>query len=139
MKNVILFAGLFLLIMTGCKKDDDCDLSSERLVGTYKLTGLSYKTAASPTPTDIYSVSIPPCERDDLYSFNANGTAIYTDAGTRCVPTSTFNATWSLSGNVLTFDGDNYTVASFDCSAMVVSINDPSTPGDVYTFTYVRQ
>jgi len=136
---MLLSATLFLIITAGCKKNDNCDLSHDKLVGTYKLTGLTYRANGSATASDVFNLYVPPCERDDLYTFNANGTAVYTDAGTVCVPSSNFNATWSLSGNVLTFDGDNYTVASFDCSAMVVTINDPTTPGDVYTFTYVRQ
>ena len=139
MKKMLLSASLFFLMITGCKKDDDCDLSSDKLVGSYKLTGLTYKAAGSASATDVYNLYVAPCERDDVYTFNANGTATYTDVGTVCVPAGNYNATWSLSGNVLNFDGDNYTVASFDCSAMVVVINDPTAPGDVYTFTYIRQ
>ena len=138
MKKMILTAGLFIVILAGCKKDKDCDLSRESIVGSYRLTALTYQEAGSSIVSDVYNQYLPPCERDDVYTFNTNGSAVITDAGTSCVPSGGYNANWSLSGNVLNFDGDNYTVAAFDCSSMVVTINDPSAPGDVYTFTYLR-
>src|SRR5215212_7042595 len=114
MKKTLLSAAVFCLVAIGCKKDDNCDLSAEKLVGSYRLTGLTYKTSGSATATDVYN-QIPPCERDDLYVFNSNGTTNYVDAGTLCAQQGNFTSSWSLSGNTLFFAGDSYNVVGFDC------------------------
>lgn len=141
MKKIILAAFLFSTIMVGCKKDKDqnCDLSNERLVGTYKLTAINYKAAGSTTSTNVFLLFTEACERDDLYVFNSNNTFEYVDAGSVCSPAGHFNSSWSLSGNTLIFDGESFTVATFDCTTMSVKISDPTSPGDEYTFSYARQ
>ena len=138
MKKHLLAVILLFTVLIGCKKDDDCDLSNERLVGSYRLTALTYTPSGGATQ-NVYLTYLDACERDDIFVFNANATANYVDAGTTCVPANNYVVAWSLSGNSLNIDGELFNVASFDCSAMVLTLTDPSAPGDVLTFTYTRQ
>jgi len=140
MKNYLLSGILFFTLMVGCKKNDNnCNLSNEKLVGTYKLTAITYKPSGSSTHQDVYNTFLEPCQRDDLYIFNSNNSFNYVDAGNVCLPPGNDNSTWSLSGNTLIIDTDIFIVASFNCSTMVVTLTDPSAPDEVLTFTFIRQ
>ncbi|MBS1761502.1 MAG: lipocalin family protein [Bacteroidetes bacterium] len=111
-----LFAGV------GCKKDKDedvCALSSASFAGSYKITGATTQMGSG-TETDIYTSLYEPCERDDVYTFNTNGTYTLTDAGVVCDPPNTDAGTWAISGNTVTIDGDNANISNFTCSGFTV-------------------
>ena len=138
MKKLVLSALILSGLLVGCKDDDDdCDLNSGNLAGTYQITGLSYKANASATPVDIYA-TYDACEKDDRVIFNTNGTVTYSDAGVVCVPDGNDMGTWALSGSTLTMDGQAGTVSSFNCSGMTLSIAG-ATSGELTTVTLVRR
>jgi hypothetical protein len=136
----ILFATMLLSVgFLSCKDDDDdtCALNNSSLVGTYQLTGVSYKADATTPAIDIFS-TYDACEKDDLVVFNANGSVTYTDAGIACSPSTNDTGTWSLSGSTLTVDGEAASVASFTCTGMTVTIAG-TTAGELTTLTFVRR
>ena len=73
---IILFA---FSLFTSCKKDKDktCALSVTAVAGNYKITAIRYKATPASAETDYFNIFFTdPCERDDVFSYNANGTYI---------------------------------------------------------------
>ena len=140
MKKILLFS-LVISLFISCKKDDNnnCTLSTAAVAGSYRITAVTYRQTPTSSETDYYNVIFTdPCEKDDKYTFNANGTYTFTDAGVKCAPPGDFNGTWSLSGNTITIDGDPGNVESFNCSTIVVSQTNAIVVGDRLTFTLTR-
>jgi len=111
MKNTILF--LFTtVIFFGCSKSNSSTsgttVTMQSLAGNYKIT------AATVSGADILNSYLTPCQQDDIYTLNADGTYVIADAGTVCSPTSATSSTWSLSGNQITIDGQVFTLVKFD-------------------------
>ncbi|HRH51072.1 MAG TPA: lipocalin family protein [Panacibacter sp.] len=111
MKNTILF--LFAtVIVFGCSKSNssttNTPVTMQSLAGNYKIT------AATVAGADILSSYLTPCQQDDIYTLNADGTYVIADAGTVCSPTSATSSTWTLSGNQITIDGQVFTLVKFD-------------------------
>ena len=140
MKKLALSSLFIALLLTACKNDDDdvaCQLSSSSIVGTYKITAITYKPTPTSADVDIYA-TLDACEKDDLLVLNDNGIMNYQDAGTVCSPSGSYSGSWSLTGNSITIDGDPGTVSSFDCSTLVLTQADPSGTG-VSTIRLARQ
>ena len=135
----LLLACLVLPLFISCNKDkDDCETTTAKVAGTYRLTAAKYKQTPTSGEIDLL-VLLDACEKDDLEVLNGNGSYTHQDAGTVCTPSGTYSGTWSLAGNTLTIDGQASTVTSFDCTTLVFTISNYSTAGDVATFTMVRQ
>lgn len=137
MKKIFVLTVLSGILFSSCKKDKTCDLNSASLAGSYSISSLKYKQTPTSAEVDVLS-SFNACERDDIFTFNANSTFNYQDAGTVCSPSGSFNDTWSLSGNTLIYDGETYNVSSFNCNNMVVTQSNVNVNGDVLTATFVR-
>ena len=141
MKKTILSLFVLTTVLVSCKKSDSpssCDFNATNLVGTYKLTALTYKAnTASPTVDEFATYSA--CEKDDLTIFNANNTTTYTDAGVVCSPAGNGTGIWAITGaNTLNVDGDNGTVTSFSCTGMTVTFAGTAA-GELTTATLVKQ
>jgi hypothetical protein len=133
---VSLVAGMGL----SCKKNNSCTTSAGSLSGPYRITAYTYKSSPSAAEVDYYNVIFSdPCERDDIYTFNSNGTYHITDAGIVCSPPTTDDGTWALSGSTITIDGDPATIQSFDCHTLVLVNNDTQAAGDQLKITLVKQ
>ncbi len=138
----LLFLSFTLAFFASCKKnkDDTCTLSATAVAGNHKITGVRYKASPAAAEVDYYStLYTDPCERDDVFNFNSNGTYIFTDAGLKCVPPNDDNGTWSLSGNTVTIDGDAANVDAFNCTTLTVSITDYFVVGDKLIIVFTRQ
>lgn len=146
--KIIATAGLsFLLLcsglLTNCKKDATSDPEPEPvpLTNTQKLTGKNFKLVAmtinpgintgTVTITDWYS-QMDACEKDDLITFNSNGTYTQDEGVSKCnaADPQTTTGTWvwnstetiitmtetgsttPSSSNVLTNDGTNLKITS---------------------------
>jgi hypothetical protein len=142
MKKTTLFI-LSAVLLFSCKKDNEepaCTTNATSVSGSYKIASVTYKENAAAAEVDFYTVIYAePCERDDVLTFNANGTYQATDAGTVCTPAGGNSGTWSLSGNTITLDGDASTIESFDCKTLVVVTPDNLVIGDKVKLTLTRQ
>jgi Lipocalin-like domain len=138
MKRILFFVSLAALTLISCKKDKDCETSTDSLSGNYRQTAIKYKQTPSSTEQDFFS-TLDACEKDDILSLASNGTYNYQDAGTTCFPNGSYSGTWSYSGSTITVDGDAATIQSFDCSTLVIYITDAIVPGDRITTTLVKQ
>lgn len=133
---------IFLSILFSCKKknENNCTITAAAIAGSYKITAATYKTNATATETDYFNILFEPCERDDVYTFNAAGTYQLADVGMICTPSGSDNGTWSLSGTtVMTIDGDPVTLESFDCKQLILVNTDTQAAGDKLKLTLTRQ
>jgi len=137
---IVLSAAFILLAGTGCDKDDDCDLNSSNLAGTYKITSVVYKLNASTPEENVTGDVFEACELDDLHIFNSNGTYAYQVAGVACTPEAAeYTSAWSLAGTTLTLDGDPATVSSFSCDEFSATTTDFDVAGDRLTYNFKKQ
>jgi len=133
---------LTLIILFSCKdkKDDKvCTTSVESISGSYKITSMSYKENVSAVATEVFSTWVEECDRDNVLTFNTNGSYHTADAGTTCSPSSDDDGTWSLSGNTMVTDGDPAIIESYDCKTLVLSQTDIEIPGDKLKLTLTKQ
>lgn len=140
MKKTLAFF-LVIVMFVSCNKDkeDECTLSANAVSGNHRITAVRYKATPTSAEVDYYTtLYTDPCERDDVFNFNANGTYVFTDAGVVCSPSNSDNGTWSLSGNTVTIDGDPANVDSFNCTTLTVSISDYFAVGDKITIVFTR-
>ncbi len=112
-----LLAASFLIFSCSKGGSKDCDPTVENLAGTYKI--VSMKAMGQ----DILSDYLEPCEQDNKFVLNANGTYTTIDAGTACDPPSEGVGSWSITGNVFSFDELLFpmNIVSFDCKTLKVS------------------
>lgn len=135
------FALLVATSLFSCKKDNsnkDCSLSEANLVGTYKISAVTYKESASSPVVDAMSL-VDSCSRDDIQTYKSDHTYIYIDAGLKCDPPGDGTGTWSLSGNAFTAEGTTGTITAFDCSGFTVTQSNFITTGDSFMVTFKRQ
>ncbi|MEO5563837.1 MAG: lipocalin family protein [Chitinophagaceae bacterium] len=141
--KMIFFISFFILV--SCQKEkkhedpNTCTLKKSSLAGTYVLTSVTYK--ATPTsPEQDFMFFMEPCEKDDLFTINANGTYTYSDIATKCSPDGTESGNWSLNGNTIISDGEIAgTIEKFDCKSLVLYDTDVDLPGDRITTTITRK
>lgn len=79
------------------------------------------------------------CEIDDTYTFNANNTYTYSDAGVSCSPDGSGSGTWSISANKFIWDGDTQnplSIVFFSSTKMIHNYSSTFQQGGVtYNFT----
>ena len=144
MKKIILTSLICLALFSSCKKENVtptnppvCGLSKANLLGSYRITAISYKKNEATPDIDEFAL-YKECERDDLTIFNANNTTTYSDIGMLCNPLDNGVGTWSLNGNKLTIDGDIGTVTDFTCNGGMKLSYSTNNPGEITIFTIVR-
>lgn len=138
MKKIILFSTVLLVALSSCKKDKastSCNKTMADIAGTYSIVKIEIGFGG--TFVNITD-SLDACEKDDKLTLNANGTTAYMDQGTVCSPAGDDSGTWSIDANgKMTIDdnGGNSdvskaTITSFDCTTLVLTAEDSSTPGE---------
>lgn len=136
--------GAFVYTYTYTRQDDSnppviCTLSDAALAGKYKISTVKYKVNSSTPEVDGKSILFESCQLDDTYTFKANHSLEYADAGTICEPNGSYTSTWSLAGNILNLDGSNLKVEAFSCNSLTISQTDIFNEGDKGTVTFTRQ
>ena len=144
MKKVI-FIVLSAVVFFSCKKDSKnepqpCTISTTAISGSYKITGAGYKANATAPEIDYYTTLFPDaCQRDDVYTFKADGTYQIADVGSVCSPSGSDVGTWAVVGNTMQVDGDPTTIESFDCKTLVLVNMDIDVAGDRLKLTLTKQ
>ncbi len=134
-----------MVLLSACKKDkdekkdDNCSLSETNLVAHYKITSVKYQDSTSAPEVEVIDDFLEPCEKDDIFTFNADHTYENTDAGTICDENNTYDGSWSLSENVLSVDGDPALIENFTCTGFSAVVTDFDFAGDKLTVTYTKQ
>ena len=119
--TAIAVAALFPFV--SCKKSDNVSNAKtvQNIAGTYNLTGLTW--SALGVTENVYD-SLPPCEKDNIIQFNADGTAREMDVKILCNPPESDSVTtWSLSpkGDSLYFGNSPYLIKSWDGKTLVLT------------------
>jgi len=140
----LAFIALSSIIFYSCDKDDPpkgCTTDMASIAGPYKITAVSYKQTPTSAAQDYMLILFPDaCDRDNVYTFNANGSYQIADVGQVCSPSGNDTGTWSLTGTSnLQIDGDPTILESFDCKVWVVSNTDVDIAGDKLTITLTKQ
>jgi len=137
---VAAVAALFLFI--SCKKSDNVSNAKtvQNISGSYNLTGLTW-TALGVT-ANVYD-SLPPCEKDNILQFDADGSVHEIDAKILCDPPETDSlSTWGLSsnGDSLYLDHSPYLIKSWDGKTLVITgVVDYGPPVVTGVTTFVKQ
>ena len=106
MKNLILLLSSVLLFSTACDKKTEAPVKTKKdILSSGKWLLLSSKATVqvpgSPTDQDLYA-SLQPCQKDNLFIFNTNGTSAIDEGASKCSDTSlqTVNTgNWELRDN----------------------------------------
>jgi len=107
-KGLSVFTMLILITLSSCKKEETTTTKSATdylTAGNWKVTGITANpgiNTGTEVITDIYSLLLDDCDKDDLTIFNANGTITDDQGAVKCDPESdqtTTDGTWALSGN----------------------------------------
>jgi hypothetical protein len=141
MKKLSILSLLALLILGSCKKDTPssttCTYNTASVLGSYKTTSLLYKADAVTPEEELFSL-YPDCQKDDLLTFNSNGTYTVSEGATSCNPTNADSGTWSVSGNNMILDGETVEIQNFSCSSFKVKLTDAVT-GEIITISLAKQ
>jgi hypothetical protein len=140
MKKLILLVLLVSLFAACKKKDKTCKPDMPGLSGSHRITAVTYKADASAAEQNYYDILYPDaCQKDDVVIFKSDGTYTFTDAGVQCTPASNDTGDWSVSSNTITIDGDPFSIQSFNCSTLVILLEDFNVVGDQVKYTFTRQ
>jgi hypothetical protein len=139
MKKLAFISISFItLLTTSCKKETEtCTLSSTSILGSYKIASILYKADAQTPAVDEFT-TYEACEKDDILTFNSNGTWTLSEGVTSCNPPNSDNGNWSLVGNIFTVDGSALNISNFSCTEFTLSQSNPTT-GESTTTRLVKQ
>ena len=148
MKKILLISSLYALTFVACKKsstsdnnNNPCTLSASSFVGNYKMT--AQVSIVNGVSTDIFNdpSQIDPCFKDNIYTFNANGTYATTEGVDVCNPSNAETGTWALNGTSISINSsgrvDVGTISEFNCSSF--KIIDTTDPSETLIITFARQ
>ena len=149
MKKLLFFLSAAVVFLSACSKDDDtppCTLNASSFAGTYKITAATYQEDSTAPVEDDFA-TWDACEKDDVYTFNSNGSFSFSEGATQCdPPTDPVSGTWTLSGSVVTINvtiaGQNIplplSIENFNCSSFKIRDVDSST-GEISVSTFTKQ
>ena len=132
MKNIFIILAV-ATTLSACSKSTSnttTAVTMQSLAGNYKIT------AATVAGLDILNSYVLPCQVDDIYTLNSDGTYSIADAGTACTPTSAVSGTWSLNNNQITIGTQVFTLVKFD-GAKIESTTVGTQGGYTVTVTVV--
>jgi hypothetical protein len=142
MKKIISLMLIEALFISSCKNDPDplCKTDVKSISGSYKITKAIYKVSPTSPEENYYDMLFrDTCQRDNVYTFQTDGTYQFKDSGAACSPPGNRNGTWSINGNSMVVDSDTTGIESFDCKTLVFFSSDIKTTGDKLILTAVKQ
>ena len=144
----LLFALSITILLLSCQKSisdfagtgtgNNSDHTVANLSGTYALKSLTWTYLG--TTFNVYD-SLPPCEKDDLYTFKTDMSLHISDAGIVCTPPGDGDDTWTLRNDSLFIGAaaDGGKIKSFDGTNLVLTGSPASTPGVTAVTTFVKK
>lgn len=140
MKKLLLILTVIMVFVSSCTEDKS---NTELLTGTdWRITAWTVSPAILGI-TDWYA-NMEPCEKDDSFSFNSDGSASIDEGASKCDPDDpqTETGTWSFNSDetLLTIiaDGETQSWEIIDLTNKVLKIkwvNTDPDDGTTYTFT----
>lgn len=136
MLRLTLLALVTVFVFSSCKKDKDDKLSvtTENLIGNYKVTEITLKSTATNNVAVSMMSEFPDCSKDDIIQLKSGGVLVVVDQGEKCDNDET--TTWELNGNQIELltgmlIPGTYDVVTLSKSQLVVSITEKD--GDIAT------
>jgi len=140
MKKLLLILTVIMVFVSSCTEDKS---NTELLTGTdWRISAWTVSPAILGI-TDWYA-NMEPCEKDDSFSFNSDGSASIDEGASKCDPDDpqTETGTWSFNSDetLLTIiaDGETQSWEIIDLTNKVLKIkwvNTDPDDGTTYTFT----
>jgi hypothetical protein len=122
LKFSIIVFGIFTLF-TQCSKSDstepnaNCTLTESFVVGKWQFEKVEVKQNGVYVD---YTSQIEPCQKDDYFLFNSNGTYSRVDAGLKCTSPIVENGTWKIiNGKVVYSNGTQEVVTIISCTKAI--------------------
>ena len=117
----ITLIGYVFLFVTCSKSTIDsssssCSLSPAFVLGKWQIEKAELKENGG--YRDLTS-SIEPCQKDDYFIFNSNGTITRVDAGNACSRPKVENGTWSFSNGKFYGNGREELVTLINCNKII--------------------
>jgi len=145
MKNKLLILLLAAAtVITSCSKDDDDNSGgggggTTPVTNTSKLCNKNWKIqSAKFNGVDITNQFFEPCDLDNFFRFNTNGTYTADEGATKCdtanPQTDTGTWSWAASETKLVLDGDTSDVLTNSGTALKLGITDPTVGTVEITF-----
>jgi hypothetical protein len=141
MKKILSLVVAVLFLAASCKKESStptCTLSAAAVSGNYKLTAVLYKASSLAQEIDLF-LQYDACEKDNIYTFNPNGTYTISDGVVACSPSDADAGLWSLNGTTMTVDDEAGQVSDFSCSGFKAKLITDPTVGETTTLVFARQ
>lgn len=116
--------------------------SNSALLTSGKWKGVAYTLTTSSGTTDMFAI-VPDCEKNDIFTFNADNTITRDEGATKCSdsdPQSKNDGTWSINGTKFSSTGDGnsltWDILTLDNSTFKISVT--LSNGSTATQTYGR-
>ena len=124
-----------MVIFASCKKDDDKSRTELLTQSNWKL--VSDQEKAGSAPWEEYIDDYDPCELDNYFKFNTNGSVVLDEGPTKCDPTDpqTETGNWSFESNESRLNLDGYVVDIEELNGSTLTFTSTETFGGV-TYIY---
>lgn len=137
MKNLILPLVLVIVVVTGsCKKEDKLSATQLLTRADWKLIEHVEKFGNGPEVDELPNYE--PCEKDNIYSFKADGTYLITEGTSKCETTDpdiVGDGFWELlnEGTELSADDEIFKIERLDKDRFTISILTTAAGQPLYT------
>lgn len=142
---IALVAVFSAALFFACSKDDEKTKIEMITSGSWRMTAATCEPAIPGVGNNIF-VLMESCQKDNIYTFNANGTKLEDEGATKCNPDDpqTVNGTWEFAENETKVILDKNT--ENEMTLTIISLSESqalfSTPdfmdGFVVTFTFTK-
>jgi hypothetical protein len=137
----ILTLSIILFALYSCKKDDNKPASKSGYLtsGSWIVTAAVTDDDGDGTfETDEYA-DFEPCYKDNLWTFNTNGSVVMDEGATKCDPSDSQVTTsqWQMVNNEsgLIVGSDSYSILQLDANQVVLKLDYGSNRSSKVTFS----
>jgi hypothetical protein len=137
MRNLNSFLPILviLLVLVGCKKDEDAEPDNLPVGITWKITQLVITTNLG-TVDQIPTTAT--CDADDVFRFRDDATYVRDEGASKCNandPQIVDQGTWSKDKDTFTWDGDNFTIEELNRQTFRIKASNSTGASVTITFT----
>ena len=140
MKKILVFS-IILIALYSCKKDDNKPATKSDYLtsGSWIVTAAATDDDGDGTyETDEYA-DFEPCYKDNVWTFNTNGSVVMDEATTKCDPSDSqvITSQWHLADNEtsLILGSDSYSIVQLDANQIVLKLDYGANRSSKITFS----
>jgi hypothetical protein len=132
------------IILLSCSKDNDVSFNKDALTnGSWKVSGYMTDYQKDGTYEENTFAILADCEKDNLYTFHADGSGIFDEGPTKCIDgePQTGTLSWSFTDGKFKFGSQNYQLE--ELSESTLRLKATTSYNVIYTInvkmTYTKQ